>query len=90
MVQASAEQAERGLDILHGQHTGGARPISPNGSTWPCGVVSHGDTTRHTAPGTLDTPGLARSETVFRQHQEARRRRERPIHGVRARLPLWL
>jgi hypothetical protein len=72
VVHASPEQAERGLDILHGQHTGDRQAGRPQ---WQylghVGVVSHGDATRHRAPGTLDTPGLARSETVFRQHQEA-------------------
>ena len=72
VVHASAEQAERGLDILYGQ-----RPSEPQAerSQWQylghVGVVSHGDSTRHRAPGTLDTPGSARSEAAFRQHQEA-------------------
>ena len=34
VVQASAEQAERGLDILHGQRQVSARQSAPNGSTW--------------------------------------------------------
>ena len=72
VVQASAEQAERALDILHGPRTGDRQADQPQ---WQylghVGVVSHGDATRHTASGTLDTPGLARSETAFRQHQEA-------------------
>ena len=72
VVHASAEHAERGLDILHGQRAGVRHAVRPQ---WQylghVGVVSHGDTTRHTAPGTLDTPGLARSEAAFRQHQEA-------------------
>ena len=72
VVQASAERAERGLDILHGQRSSDRQADRPQ---WQylghVGVVSHGDSTRHTAPGTLDTPGLARSEAAFRQHQEA-------------------
>jgi hypothetical protein len=72
VVHASAEQAERGLDILHGQRTGDRYAERPQ---WQylghVGVVSQGDATRHTAPGTLDTPGLARSEAAFRQHQAA-------------------
>ena len=92
VVHASAEQAERGLDILHGQRSGERQADRPH---WQyldhVGVVSHGDATRHTAPGTLDTPGLARSEAAFRQHQEATAHGERPdLPGVRARLPLWL
>ena len=63
VVHASAEHAERGLDILHGQRPGDRQAGRPQ---WQylghVGVVSHGDATRHTAPGTLDTPGLARSE----------------------------
>jgi hypothetical protein len=72
VVQASAEQAERGLDILHGQRQSERQTERPQ---WQylgyVGVVTHGDSTRHRAPGTLDTPGLARSEAAFRQHQEA-------------------
>ena len=72
VVQASAEQAERGLGILHGQRIGDRQADQPQ---WQylghVGVVSHGDATRHTAPGTLDTPGLARSEADVRQHQAA-------------------
>jgi hypothetical protein len=68
VVQASAEHAERGLE----QRPGDRQADRPQ---WQylghVGVVSHGDSTRHTAPGTLDTPGLARSEAAFRQHQEA-------------------
>jgi hypothetical protein len=72
VVHASAEQAECGLDILYRQ-----RPSERQAerSQWQylghVGVVSHGDATRHRVPGTLDTPGLARSEAAFRQHQEA-------------------
>jgi hypothetical protein len=72
VVQASAEQAERGLDILHGQRSGdrqGGRPQWQ--SLGHVGVVSHGDSTRHTAPGAVDTRGLAHSEADFRQHQRA-------------------
>ena len=76
VVHASAEQAERGLDILHGQRPSERQAELPQ---WQylgqVGVVSHGDSTRHKAPGTLDTPGVARSEAAFRQHQERRRRR---------------
>ena len=72
VVHASAEQAERGLDILHGQRPSERQAELPQ---WQylghVGVVSHGDSTRHEAPGTLDTPGVARSEAAFRQHQEA-------------------
>ena len=72
VVHASPEQAARGLDILHGLRTGDRQADRPQ---WQylghVGVVSHGDATRHRAPGTLDTPGLARSEAAFRQHQEA-------------------
>jgi len=72
VVHASAEHAERGLDILHGQRPSERQAERPQ---WQylghVGVVSHGDSTRHAAPGTLDTPGLARSEAAFRQHQEA-------------------
>jgi hypothetical protein len=72
VVHASAEQAERGLDILHGPRPGERHTGRPH---WQylghVGVISHGDATRHTAPGTLDTPGLARAEAVFRHHQEA-------------------
>jgi hypothetical protein len=72
VVQASAEQGERGLDILHGQRPGDCQGGRPQ---WQylghVGVVSHGDSTRHTAPGTVDTPGLAHSEAAFRQHQRA-------------------
>jgi hypothetical protein len=72
VVHASAEHAERGLDILHGQRPSERQGERPH---WQylghVGVVSHGDATRHRAPGTLDTPGLARSEAAFRQHQEA-------------------
>jgi hypothetical protein len=72
VVQASAEQAERGLDILHGQRPSDRQAGRPQ---WQylghVGVVSHGDATRHTAPGTVDTPGLARAEADFRQHQGA-------------------
>jgi hypothetical protein len=71
VVHASAEHAERGLDILHGRRTGDRHAERPQ---WQylghVGVVSHGDATRHRAPGTLDTPGLVRSEAAFRQHQE--------------------
>jgi hypothetical protein len=70
VVQASAEQAEQALDILHGQRPGDRQGGYPQ---WQylghVGVVSHGDFTRHTAPGTVDTPGLAHSEADFRQHQ---------------------
>jgi hypothetical protein len=72
VVHASAEQAERGLDILHGQHPSERQAERPQ---WQylghVGVVSQGDVTRHTAPGALDTPSLARSEAAFRQHQAA-------------------
>jgi hypothetical protein len=72
VVHASAEHAERGLDILHGQRPSERQGERPH---WQylghVGVVSHGDATRHRAPGTLDTPGVARSEAAFRQHQEA-------------------
>jgi hypothetical protein len=72
VVHASAEQAERGLDILHGQRPSERQAELPQ---WQylghVGVVSHGDSTRHAAPGTLDTPGLASSDAAFRQHQEA-------------------
>ena len=68
VVHASAEHAERGLDILHGQRQGERPHWQYLGHV---GVVSHGDATRHRAPGTLDTPGVARSEAAFRQHQEA-------------------
>ena len=72
VVHASPEQAERGLDILHGQRPRERQAERPQ---WQylghVGVVSHGDSTRYAAPGTLDTPGLARSEAAFRQHQEA-------------------
>jgi hypothetical protein len=72
VVQASAEQAEHGLDILHGQRPGARHAERPQ---WQylgqVGVISHGNSTRHTAPGTLDTPGLAHSEAAFRQHQAA-------------------
>jgi hypothetical protein len=68
VVHASAEQAECGLDILHGQCPGDRPQWQYLGHV---GVVSHGGSTRHTAPGTLDTPGLARAEAAFRQHQEA-------------------
>ena len=70
VVHASAEQAERGLDMLHGQRPSERQAELPQ---WQylgqVGVVSHGDSTRHEAPGTLDTPGVARSEAAFRQHQ---------------------
>jgi len=68
VVHASAEHAERGLDILHGQRQGERPHWQYLGHV---GVVSHGDATRHRAPGTLDTPGVARSEAAFRQHQAA-------------------
>jgi len=68
VVHASAEQAERGLDILHGQRQAERPQWQYLGHV---GVVSHGDATRHRAPETLDTPGVARSEAAFRQHQEA-------------------
>ena len=72
VVHASAEQAERGLDMLHGQRPSERQAELPQ---WQylgqVGVVSHGDSTRHEAPGTLDTPGVARSEAACRQHQAA-------------------
>jgi hypothetical protein len=72
VVQANEEQAQRGLDILHGQHPGACQAGHPH---WQyighVGVVSQGDATRHTAPGTMDTPGLARAEADFRQHHRA-------------------
>ena len=72
VVQASEEQAQRGLDILHGQRPGACQAGRPH---WQyighVGVVSQGDATRHTAPGTMDTPGLARAEADFRQHHRA-------------------
>ena len=72
VVHASAEQAERGLDMLHGQRPSERQAELPR---WQylgqVGVVSQGDSTRHEAPGTLDTPGVARAEAAFRQHQEA-------------------
>ena len=37
MVQASAEQAERGLDILHGQRPGDRQGASPMAVPGPCG-----------------------------------------------------
>jgi hypothetical protein len=72
VVQASAEHAERGLDILHGQRPSDRQGDRPQ---WQylghVGVVSYGDATRHTAPGTIDTPGLAHAAAAFRQHQQA-------------------
>jgi hypothetical protein len=72
VVQASAEQAERGLDILHGPRLADPQTGRPH---WQylghVGVISHGDPTPHTAPERVDTPGLARAETDFRQPQEA-------------------
>ena len=72
VVHASAEQAERGLDMLHGQRPSERQAELPQ---WQylgqVGVVSHGDSTRHEAPGTLATPGVARSEAACRQHQAA-------------------
>jgi hypothetical protein len=69
VVQASAEQAKRGLDILHGQRPGDRQAGPPH---WQyighVGVVSQGDAARHTAPGTVGTPDLARSEADFHQH----------------------
>jgi hypothetical protein len=72
VVHASAEQAECGLDILYRQRPS-ERQAERSQWQYPghVGVVSHGDATRHRVPGTLDTPGLARSEAAFRQHQEA-------------------
>ena len=34
-------------------------------------VIYHSDPTRHTAPGTVDTPGVARAQADCSQHQEA-------------------
>jgi len=72
VVQASAEQAERGLDILHGPRPADRQTGRPH---WQylghVGVISHGDPTQHTAPERVDTPGFARAETDFRQPQEA-------------------
>jgi hypothetical protein len=72
VVHASAEQVEHALDMLHGQRPSERQAERPQ---WQylghVGVVTHGDVTRHRAPGTLDTPGMARSEAAFRQHQEA-------------------
>ena len=72
VVQASAEQAERGLDILHGPRPADRQTGRPH---WQylghVGVISRGDPTQHTAPEMVDTPGLARAEADFRQHQEA-------------------
>jgi hypothetical protein len=72
VVNASAEQADRGLEILHGPRPDDRQADRPQ---WQylghVGVVSYGDATRHTAPGTVDTPGLTHTEAAFRQHQEA-------------------
>ena len=71
VVQASAEQAERGLDILHGPRPADRQMGRPH---WQylshVGVISHGDATQHTAPERVDTPSLARAEADFCQHQE--------------------
>jgi hypothetical protein len=72
VVHASAEQAERGLEILHEPRPDDRQAKPPQ---WQylghVGVVSYGDATRHTSPGTVDTPGLTHAEAAFRQHQEA-------------------
>ena len=72
VVHASADQAERGLDILHGQRPSERQADHPQ---WQylghVGVVSHGDATRHPAPGTVDTPGVARAEAAFREQKAA-------------------
>jgi hypothetical protein len=68
-VQASAEQAEMALDILHGRCPGKSHAAP---SQWwyegNVGVVSHSDPALHTAPGKADTAGIARFAADFREH----------------------
>jgi hypothetical protein len=68
-VQASAEQVETALDILHRRlpdHSHAAQ------TQWQyvgnVGVVSYSDPALHTAPGTADTAGVARFAADFREH----------------------
>jgi hypothetical protein len=67
-VQASAEQVETALNILH------RRPGKSHAAhtQWRyvdnVGVVSRSDPALHTAPGTADTAGVARFAADFRQH----------------------
>src|SRR5262249_23305026 len=70
MVQASPEQADMGIDILHGRRPG----KSHTGQTqWQyvdnVGVVSRGDPALHTIPGTADASGFTRFAADFREHQ---------------------
>ena len=70
MVQASAEQADMGLDILHGRrpdksHTGHTQWRYVDN----VGMVSRGDPALHTVPGTADASGFTRFAADFREHQ---------------------
>jgi hypothetical protein len=68
-VQASAEQAEMALDILHERLPGNSHTAQ---TQWRyvgnVGVVSHRAPALHTAPGTADTAGVARFDANFREH----------------------
>jgi hypothetical protein len=71
VVQASAEQADTGRDILHGQRPG----KSHAGRTqWRyvdnVGVVSHGDPVLHTAPGMVAASGFRRFAADFHEHHK--------------------
>jgi hypothetical protein len=72
-VQASAEQVEAALDMLHRQ-----RPGNPHAdhTRWQyvdkVGVVSHSDPALHTVPGTADTASVARFAADFREHHRTR------------------
>jgi len=70
VVQASAEQADIGLDILHGRRPG----KSHAGHTqWRyvdnVGVVSRGAPALHTVPRTADASGFTRFAADFREYQ---------------------
>jgi hypothetical protein len=70
MVQASAEQTDMGLDILHGRRPG----KSHTGHTqWRyadnVGMVSRSNPALHTVPGTADASGFTRFAADFREPQ---------------------
>ena len=66
MVQASAEQADMALDILHGRRPGKSHT---DHTQWRyldnVGVVSRGDPALHTVPGTADASGFTRFTALF-------------------------
>jgi hypothetical protein len=68
-VQASAEQVETALDILHRRQPGNTHA---DHIQWRyvdnVGVVSHSDPALHTAPGTADTAGVVCFAADFHEH----------------------